>query len=244
MDQPQKPKRRRRRWAAVWRFLKTVPGLLTALATTLTAVAGILAALTQLDVIQVRNPIVVGPTTTVAPTTTTIAQALTGSVTGDGDGATSTTGALSANNGLATVYLRDLTPTESANYAGTSDDANVNGQAYRHSLLFYTCCGQATADYNLGRHYQRLEATIGVNDEAPSDAESTFEVFLDGRKVYAKTVTFGKPVTMSLNVAEVLRLHMVMTSGGGSFRAVWGDARLLGVVGEVPEADVTGTTGP
>jgi hypothetical protein len=230
MVQTRQEKKKRTRWATVGGFLKTVPGLLTAMATMLTAVAGILAALTQLGVIQVRSPIVMGPATTiqqVAPST---------SATGSGGATASSDPGASAGAGgeLVNVYLADLDATQRSNQASPRDEANINGQSYPHSILFYGCC-PATADYDLGRHYRRLKATLGVNDEAPSDARSTFEVFLDGRKVYSTIVKLGKPATLDLDVSDILRLRMIMTGGvGGDYRAVWGDAQLLGAPGEVP----------
>jgi hypothetical protein len=230
---PQVQDKRRSRRAAVVAFLKTVPGLLTALATTLTAIAGILAGLTQLGVIEVRSPIVLGPTaTTVAATTLTTAGQL-GALAGptsssEGDALLTGSGA----DGVITAYLVDFEATQSDHFAST-EPADLNGKPYVHNLLFYGCCS-ASADYDLGRHYRRLEAMVGVTDEAPSDARSTIEVFLDGRKAYATTVALGKPRRLTLDVTGVLRLHLVMTGNQKSFQVAWGDARLLGVPGEVP----------
>lgn len=81
---------------------------------------------------------------------------------------------------------------------------------------------------------------MGVTDEAPGDAKSTFEIFLDGRKAYTATMRLGKPTTLRVDVTDVLRLHMVMTSSGGQFQVAWGDARLIGLPGEVPST--TGST--
>src|SRR6266511_601947 len=172
--------RRRGRRAAVLGFLKTVPGMLTALATMLTGVAGILAAIDQ---------------TAPAP----------------------------APGGVVTTYLADLEPTQSSRLAST-DEANINGKTFVHNVLFYACCDPASADYDLGRHYRRLEATLGVTDKAPADARSTFEVFLDGRKAYTATAGLGKPARLSLDVTGVLRLHLVINSTQEDFLVAWGEA--------------------
>src|SRR6266540_2592086 len=176
--------RRRGRRAAVLGFLKTVPGMLTALATMLTGVAGILAALTQVGVIQVRSPIVVGPATTTTVAQAPVLPAPTTSV--EFPAAIDQTAPAPAPGGVVTTYLADLEPTQSSRLAST-DEANINGKTFVHNVLFYACCDPASADYDLGRHYRRLEATLGVTDEAPADARSTFEVFLDGRKAYTAT---------------------------------------------------------
>src|SRR6266542_268800 len=91
-----------------------------------------------------------------------------------------------------------------------------------------------------GRHYRRLEATLGVTDEAPADARSTFEVFLDGRKAYTATAGLGKPARLSLDVTGVLRLHLVINSTQEDFLVAWGEAKILGLPGEVPETTAAG----
>jgi hypothetical protein len=229
--------RRRRRRAPVLGFLKTVPGMLTALATMLTAVAGILAALTQVGVIQVRSPIVVGPATTTTVAQAPVLPAPTTSV--EFPPATDQTAPAPAPGGVVTTYLADLEPTQSSRLAST-DEANINGKTFVHNVLFYACCDPASADYDLGRHYRRLEATLGVTDEAPADARSTFEVFLDGRKAYTATAGLGKPARLSLDVTGVLRLHLVINSTQEDFLVAWGEAKILGLPGEVPETTAAG----
>src|SRR6266542_223742 len=141
--------------------------------------------------------------------------------------------------GVVTTYLADLEPTQSSRLAST-DEANINGKTFVHNVLFYACCDPASADYDLGRHYRRLEATLGVTDEAPADARSTFEVFLDGRKAYTATAGLGKPARLSLDVTGVLRLHLVINSTQEDFLVAWGEAKILGLPGEVPETTAAG----
>src|SRR6266704_6846683 len=143
------------------------------------AIAGILAALAQLGFIQVRSPIVVGPTPTTTVAQAPVLPAPTTSV--EFPPATDQTAPAPAPGGVVTTYLADLEPTQSSRLAST-DEANINGKTFVHNVLFYACCDPASADYDLGRHYRRLEATLGVSGAAPADARSTFEVFLGGRK--------------------------------------------------------------
>src|SRR6266545_3632816 len=140
--------RRRGRRAAVLGFLKTVPGMLTALATMLTGVAGILAALTQVGVIQVRSPIVVGPATTTTVAQAPVLPAPTTSV--EFPAAIDQTAPAPAPGGVVTTYLADLEPTQSSRLAST-DEANINGKTFVHNVLFYACCDPASADYDRGR---------------------------------------------------------------------------------------------
>src|SRR6266508_611089 len=191
----------------------------------------------QVGVIQVRSPIVVGPATTTTVAQAPVLPAPTTSV--EFPAAIDQTAPAPAPGGVVTTYLADLEPTQSSRLAST-DEANINGKTFVHNVLFYACCDPASADYDLGRHYRRLEATLGVTDEAPADARSTFEVFLDCRKAYTATAGLGKPARLSLDVTGVLRLHLVINSTQEDFLVAWGEAKILGLPGEVPETTAAG----
>ncbi|MEX5635165.1 protein kinase domain-containing protein [Parafrankia sp. FMc2] len=136
------------------------------------------------------------------------------------------------------VYLADLRPTS----GGLSSRSKaLNGEPYPHSLFRVVDCpdDSSSVEYNLGRHYQRLIATVGIDD---SSADSTkrvlFEVFADDRPVAARTVGLGKTASVDVNLTGVLRLRLTQTVAAGqgclSAESVWGDPFLLGAPGEVP----------
>lgn len=132
-----------------------------------------------------------------------------------------------------TVYLQNLQTASGGFDAGTGQ---LSGEFYPNSLLGDYYEGES-AEWNLGRGYRQLLATVGRSDEAEDAGEEVqVEVFLDQRKVWSERVVLGEPIEMSVDVADVLRLKIESTSlGDASSDVVLGDIRLLGLPGEVPE---------
>jgi hypothetical protein len=176
------------------------------------AVAGMLAALTQLGVVEVRSPVVAAATTVQAVATT----------------AGSTPVASSAPTPAeASKSLADLLPLQSTGLVAEDAEVDLNGRTYQHSLLF---TGQklAGADYHLGHHYQRLKVTLGVPDTALTDGTCQFAVFLDNKRAFTATTSLGHPISLDLNVAGTTSLHIEVTaSGSNTFLAAWGTPRLI-----------------
>ena len=131
-----------------------------------------------------------------------------------------------------TNYLEDL---DQVDGNLSQDSAEVDGRVFPHSLSTYLR-RDPTASYNIGRDYRRFVATVGLSDDSTdSTSKATFEVFADGRKVFDETVGYGRAAEIDLDVTGVLRLELVNgLIAGGDARVVWGDARLLGLPGEVP----------
>ena len=75
-----------------------------------------------------------------------------------------------------------------------------------------------------------------MSDDSPdSNSKATFEVFADGRKVFDQAVGYGETAEIDLDVTGVLRLQLVNgVIERGDAIVVWGDARVLGLPGEVP----------
>jgi NPCBM/NEW2 domain len=106
----------------------------------------------------------------------------------------------------------------------------VNGRFYPNSIILYLNPGPADVEYNLGRQWQSLEATVGLQDDSSANEDIDFQIFADGRSIYDHRFTLGQSRSIMLNVAGVLRLQLVATlvSGYvGPAQAVWGDADLL-----------------
>jgi serine/threonine protein kinase len=131
-----------------------------------------------------------------------------------------------------TSYLKDLEAIESSMSA---DSTEVDGQVFPHALIG-SLYSDRSASYALGRDYRRFVATVGLADDSPdSNAKATFEVFADGRKIFDETVGYGATAEIDLDVTGVLRLQLVNgIVAGEDASAVWGDARVLGLPGEVP----------
>jgi hypothetical protein len=230
---------KRSRRAAVLAFLKTVPGFLTALGTLIAAVGGLLTALAQIGVVQVRSPIVLNPTTVTVSTAGT-----TTDTTGPSslDIPTTIASAASLNGGFVTVYLDQV---EGLSDSPDTGSREIGGATYPHALATNVdgCNGSSTSrrfDYDLGRHYRRFVTTVGVDNKVPdAGAQMQFEVFVDGVRRSTMVKGIGNPTRVQLDVTGALRLtiaatlvHPIRSSCNGL--ADWGDPQLLGLPSEVP----------
>ncbi len=145
------------------------------------------------------------------------------------------------------VYLDEFPPVN-----GSWDDADatasIAGKQYLHSLgaRIASCNPGGEAEYNVSKGFRRLTTTASIEDNA-ENAEITaqLEIFADGRKVMSKTIGYGKPVPVDVDLSGVLRLKFQWrpvqepcTEGG---YLVLGEATLFGLPGEVPTASMTPT---
>ncbi|MFD9733429.1 protein kinase [Umezawaea sp. NPDC059074] len=144
-----------------------------------------------------------------------------------------------------TVFLDQVKP--SAGRWGTSDNAftiGMAGKQYLHALGSttdsYCTTEPESAEYNLSKGYRRFVAVAGIGDNAQYDSVKVqLEVFGDGRLLTSSAIEFGKVVDLDLDLTNVLRLKFqwVVTSGPrtcGSNVFALGEAKLLGLAGEVP----------
>jgi Protein kinase domain/NPCBM/NEW2 domain/PASTA domain len=135
------------------------------------------------------------------------------------------------------VYLENI---ENNNDVFDEAPYPLSGKTYPHSLAIDTCDDTTSVEFTLGRHFRTLVSTLGINDNADdSSTKILVEVFADGRRVDEKTLTYGKPLPLSLDVTGVLRLKFTVSYLHGyncydNNVAVLGEARLLGAPGEVP----------
>jgi NPCBM/NEW2 domain len=124
------------------------------------------------------------------------------------------------------AYLADLTPVKGDAATGNS---TVNGRDFVSSISNELNPGPAEVSYDLGRSWQHLQATVGLEDDAPENAKVQFRVFADGRSVYSRILGLGQTKSIALDVTGVLRLRLVMTllsDYAGPVTAVWGNAGL------------------
>jgi serine/threonine protein kinase len=145
-----------------------------------------------------------------------------------------------------TAYVDELTAISGDLQAGPMD---VTGKTLPHAMSAGICAysNPSSNSYDLGKHYERLVATLGQADNSTlTTAVGLVEIFADGRKVFAQNVTFGKTVALDVDVTDVLRLEVKWrgtncadTGGSESATLVFGDLRLLGVPGEVPSPSAT-----
>ncbi|MFF1722186.1 NPCBM/NEW2 domain-containing protein [Streptomyces sviceus] len=113
-----------------------------------------------------------------------------------------------------------------------TSSAEVNGRGYPRSITQTTSTGGPVneAEYNLGRHWQRLKATIGLRDDSPTRAKLTFQVSADEKQLLSKSVSLGEDVKIDLDLDGALRLKLTVTYGGQDPNYVygtWGDVQLI-----------------
>lgn len=121
-----------------------------------------------------------------------------------------------------TKYLDEMPNVAGSYYA---ESAEVNGRLYTRSVMLWP---DGSAQFNLGRDWRRVEATLGLRDDSSEDAKVRFEIFGDGRLLYRHEFGLGQSEGVSIDVTDVLRLKLVATTvAEGDSRAVWGSARVV-----------------
>jgi hypothetical protein len=184
-------------------------------------------------------------TTTLGSAPTSLATQSPASDTTDTTLSTSETSTAAA--GIVTRYLSwDSSTSDSqeipwfAGYVSEVGTQEINGEAQTRNLTFTWECSsphEKYADYNLGRHYDRFQATIGPGDRSTQSYH--FEVWLDDSKAYSGTLRHGQSKNLDLSVQKVLKLRVAACSlqeDPSSYQSggVYGDPRVVGKASEVP----------
>jgi hypothetical protein len=85
-----------------------------------------------------------------------------------------------------------------------------DGQTYPEAITVETSTTHSVwLEYNLGRHYARLQMLVGVSDVSNGDTSLVYMVIGDGRELY-RTHPLGVgsgPQRLVVDVTEVLRLR-------------------------------------
>jgi hypothetical protein len=111
-------------------------------------------------------------------------------------------------------------------------DITLNGKKYRKGI---GCHAESELVYDLNGNWKRLEAVIGVSDNAGKGrdgrASAVFEVYGDGKKLYSsgKMFGYGKAKKIDLDVTGVKTLRLLTLDGGDGKSAdhtEWADAKL------------------
>src|SRR4051794_32017895 len=124
------------------------------------------------------------------------------------------------------TYLSDL-PTVSGGI--NTGSAEVNGTLIAKSLIMDPTFGPDQVEYNLGRHWKHLQATVGIRDDSATNAQVRMDAFGDERPLYSQVFALGQSDQIDLDVLGVLRLRLVATltsKPNGQATPVWGDAKL------------------
>lgn len=153
--------------------------------------------------------------------------------------------AISATSAIPAVparYLGDMKPVDQDPGSGgqyVAAQYTTNGTQYLHSVDVAASCsssrGSYWIEYDLGRKYQTLTATVGLSDTDSSAAKAAYVVYADGVKVQTGTLTVGKSTPITLHLAGVLRLRLETDNANAGpdgctseanpqADVVWGDA--------------------
>ncbi|MEU8631356.1 protein kinase [Amycolatopsis sp. NPDC048633] len=147
------------------------------------------------------------------------------------------------------VYLSDLRPVNGNSWTNDTLPADIAGKSYLHSVsksVSY-CSDTGAIEYNISKGYRRFAATAGMDDNSgDAGLKVQLEVFGDGRKLKSVTLELGKATPIDVDVSGVLRLRLswqvanATCSGGvGGDAFALGEAKLLGLPGEVPTPTTT-----
>jgi hypothetical protein len=159
-----------------------------------------------------------------------------GGVTNCGDGSTPSASSRPAvpppiqGNAPASQYVGNLDPIADSGSLYTHARAEVNGQYYTNSIILYMNPGPASVEYNLGRHWQSLNMTLGLRDDSADNQPEQFRVLADGRIMYTRAFALGESQSVTINVMGILHLELENTLLSqhyvGPVYAVWGNAIL------------------
>lgn len=149
---------------------------------------------------------------------------------------------LTVSDSDVTSYLSDLP--QVSGEVDTDADSELNGKHQLHALGSDTEYGDGDVSFNLGRHYTKLTANVGLDDSSEADkAAVTVEVFGDSQKLSQMSVKFGQPKKLKVDVTGVLRLRIRWSRTDndvddvGDLRAAYlviGDATLTAAPGYIP----------
>lgn len=137
-------------------------------------------------------------------------------------------------------FLSDLTPESSTNGWGPYEKDRSNGEQASGDGKALTLNGVTFAkglgvhavsnlQYRLGGKCSTFTATIGVDDEVGINGSLTFQVYIDGGKLYDSGPMAGdtasKPITVDVTGTKVLRLAVVDAGATFAFEhADWANA--------------------
>lgn len=135
-------------------------------------------------------------------------------------------------------YLSDWDIVEQSGADPFSKTTTINGDAYAHAVSadLDTWTGKSDWQYDLGRHYRTLTATLGLSDASNSGCKARFEVLLDGRRVYHQDLKFGTAEPLKVDVTGALRLRFAITvlSEDTNCVGTLGDPQIFGLPSEIP----------
>lgn len=133
----------------------------------------------------------------------------------------------------AVQFLSDVTPVSKGSVSVDDGTQESNSITYAHGLLVDVYGSNGEVDYNLSRKYRQLIGSAGLDDNADTSSVMKLEVYGDDRLLDEYTLTFGTTTPIDIDVTQMLRLRLSISSLSGDAKAVLGDVRLQGLPSEV-----------
>lgn len=122
------------------------------------------------------------------------------------------------------------------------EPVNISGELYEQGIYVYSSDYDDPGEvagwmaFDLGRDWETFEVTVGIRDDSTSSQAGRFRIKLDDATIWEKDLEFGESEDVSINVSGGLRLRLeIVPLKEGSTYWAWGDPRVLGVPGKVPE---------
>jgi hypothetical protein len=97
----------------------------------------------------------------------------------------------------------------------SSGTIKING-AVTDDTIYGWACTQPTLNYDLNRAYTTLTATAGVDDNSIATDQVTMTFTADGANIGTSVVKLGTTAPVQLNVSNVLRLSVAITTTGAA----------------------------
>lgn len=144
-----------------------------------------------------------------------------------------------------TAYLSQMNIVgfDYASSTGVNDQGSysIDGATYGHSVVLNPGCqngdgGDFWIEYDLGKSWSLLTATVGASDTDADDAAFSYTVYGDGRVLASGHATLSRPESLRVNVSGYLRLRLMISDPASTNREcgfsngphdyVWGNAML------------------
>jgi hypothetical protein len=165
------------------------------------------------------------PPTTESSAPTDVAPPTTGS------DATDTTASNLAAADKSTIYLSDLPMVDELDSYAYAQAGSIGGKEYPHSVTLDPTnpTNRSTASFDLGGHYTRLKASIGLLSTSPEGYRLSYEFYGNAQSVKRGTLTLFRAVPIDLDVRGVQRLKFAVSlPAGADYAAASGVQAVLG----------------
>jgi hypothetical protein len=166
------------------------------------------------------------PTTTLGSAPTTVASPTTAF-----DATDTSAAANPAASDKSTVYLADLPMVDELDSNAYAQAGSIGGKEYPHSVTLDPTnpTYKSSASFDLGGHYTRLKASVGLLSTSPEGYRLSYEFYGNGQSIKKGMLTLFRAVPIDLDVRGVQRLKFAVSlPAGADYAAASGVQAVLG----------------